>query len=150
MSHWWSNMKVIGLLNRKDQSTYFGYFSFYPRIKKEKKFTNSSVGWFYYQHLTASDINATQPGWYGGYGSWYIIQSQSLALDKIIALRILCMRQIQHFWIFWSITLLLYHLFKIGQALFWTMVSNCSWITGQNVQKLQILLFFCLIHSRYP
>ncbi len=24
------------------------------------------------------------------------------------------------------------------------------WITGQNVQKLQILLFFCLIHSMYP
>ena len=34
------------------------------------------------------------------------------------------MRQIQHFWIFWPITLLLYHLFKIGQALFWTMVSS--------------------------
>ena len=36
------------------------------------------------------------------------------------------MRQIQHFWIFWSITLLLYHLFKIGQALFGTMVSSCK------------------------
>ncbi len=38
----------------------------------------------------------------------------------------LCMRQIQHFWIFWSIILLLYHLFKIGQALCWTMVSSCK------------------------
>ena len=30
----------------------------------------------------------------------------------------ICMRQIQHFWIFWSITQLLYHLFKIGQHFF--------------------------------
>ncbi len=68
------------------------------------------------------------------------------------------MRQIHHFWIFWLITLLLYHQFKIGQELFWIMVSSCkkckkvfcriwkrwfiSWITGHNVQKLQILLFF--------
>ncbi len=29
-------------------------------------------------------------------------------------------------WILWSITLLLYHLFKIGRALFWTMVYSCK------------------------
>ena len=39
-----------------------------------------------------------------------------------------------NFWIFWSITLLICHLFKSQQTLF-------SWIRGQNVQKLQILLF---------
>ena len=53
----------------------------------------------------------------------------------------LCIRQIKHFWIFWSITLLLYHLFKIGR---WFP----SLITGQNVQKLQILLFFALYIAR--
>ncbi len=59
------------------------------------------------------------------------------------------MRQIQHFWIFWSIILLLYHLFKIRQGALgkkaFCQIWNrwfISWITGQNVQKLQILVFF--------
>ena len=57
---------------------------------------------------------------------------------------VLCMRQIQYFWIFWSITLLLYHLFKIRQALFCQILKKwfTSWSTGLNIQKLQILLFF--------
>ncbi len=49
------------------------------------------------------------------------------------------MRQIQHFWIFLSITLLLYHLLKRWFT---------SWIAGQNVQKLQILLFFASYIAR--
>ena len=75
-------------------------------------------------YMIFSDKEMDLPPWrivYMNENTIYVILSDremDLSLRRVDLGYVLCMRQIQHFGIFWSIILLLYHLFRIGQALF--------------------------------